>query len=47
LKDNDDGAGNRNSRIRDYTLRQTGDFTIVAGSYDDASSGPFILSVRK
>jgi hypothetical protein len=47
LKSDDDGAGNRNSRIRNYRLGQAGVFTIVAGSYHDASSGPFTLTVRK
>jgi hypothetical protein len=46
-KTDDDGAGNRNSRISNYRLGQSGVFTIVAGSYQDRSSGPFTLSVRK
>lgn len=47
LASDDDGAGNRNSRIGSFRLNQTGEFTIVAGSYRGRSTGPFALSLSK
>jgi hypothetical protein len=40
----DDSAGNYNSEIR-YTLRRSGTYTIVAGSYGGGSAGSFELSL--
>ncbi len=48
IADNDDRtSGDVNSRIASVPLRRAGTYTIVAGSYDNASSGRFTLSLRK
>ncbi|MEZ4770892.1 MAG: PPC domain-containing protein [Caldilineales bacterium] len=42
--DDDGGLPPTNSLIKQHTLEQTGRYTIVAGSYNDASTGPFYLT---
>lgn len=42
----DDSAGNANSRISSYRLRSSGVYEIVAGSYNNASTGDFRLLVQ-
>jgi hypothetical protein len=42
----DDSYGNHDSLIH-YRLRQTGSYTIVAGSYNSASSGSYWVFLEK
>jgi hypothetical protein len=44
---NDDSGGTRNSAIDNYQLQTTGSFTIRAKSYNNASGGPYDLTLTK
>ncbi len=46
LTTNDDGGGNRNSRIF-YTLPYTDRYTIVAGSFSGSSEGEYTLTLNR
>ena len=40
----DDSGGLPNSLIQQHELQASGTYTIVAGSYNDATTGPFYLT---
>ena len=42
--DDDGGLPPTNSLIKNYELQTTGRYTIAAGSYNDATTGPFYLT---
>ncbi len=41
----DDDGNDRNSRIAGQILPTSGTYTVVAGSYNSASAGPFYLTI--
>lgn len=45
--DDDGGLPPTNSLIKEYALQSTGRYTVAAGSYNDATTGPFYLTFWK
>lgn len=46
LAADDDGGGGLNAMIADLPLPAAGTYTVVAGGYDDTSSGPYQLALQ-
>lgn len=46
VKSDDDSGGSHNALIKSFQLKKAGTWTVAAGSYNGASSGPFTLSLN-